>query len=369
VCVCVCVCAVGVGWGVTRWYCEHESTHSSHRLCLTLLHSTHYYDARVAQVLGSIGKLLADNGTTPPGGGGSGGDASDSPQAYRPSGSKQDDDNGAADRAAAFWRDLLGTILPSLLADELPLVRVAACDCSSMIGERPYMALPLEVQYHCQSTLLGLTRDPVTSVRAAASRAVGVLVLYKGPRDDDLYVMDVANALLETSSDGSLPTRVRASWALGNLCDALVLKQRTQDGYDIPIALIKRLVDAALLAARDTDKVRPNAMRALGGLSRSFTSEFVATDEGHDVAVSIVRALCANLATGPVKNRWNAAHAFGTLLSNPNIPLGEDADTADAARQLLDVIRTSSNFKVSGIALVHELSSPFVSLAGIIHRL
>jgi hypothetical protein len=41
------------------------------------------------------------------------------------------------------------------------------------------MQLPLEVQYHCQSTLLGLTRDDVTSVRAAASRAVGVLVLYK----------------------------------------------------------------------------------------------------------------------------------------------------------------------------------------------
>jgi hypothetical protein len=67
--------------------------------------------------------------------------------------------------------------------------------------------------------------------------------------------MDVANALLETMSDKSLPTRVRGSWALGNLCDALVLKQQTQDGYDIPTALIVRLVNAALNAARDSDKV------------------------------------------------------------------------------------------------------------------
>lgn len=83
----------------------------------------------ITQVFGSIGKLLADDGTTPLGSQGT--DA---------------DTDASAERAAAFWRDLLGSILPALLADELPLVRVAACDCSSMIGERPYMALPLEVQ-------------------------------------------------------------------------------------------------------------------------------------------------------------------------------------------------------------------------------
>jgi hypothetical protein len=87
-------------------------------------------------------------------------------------------------------------------------------------------------------------------------------------------------------------------------------------------------------------------MRALGGLSRSLTANFSATEEGRGVALSIIASLCSNLGAGPVKNRWNAAHAFGTLLSNPNVPFGEDATAADAVVQLLAVIETSSNFKV-----------------------
>lgn len=117
-----------------------------------LYHTTQEYLAcslciLITQVFGSIGKLLADDGTTP-------------------LGSHDTDADAAAERAAAFWRDLLGSILPALLADELPLVRVAACDCSSMIGERPYMALPLEVRLiHrlCLSFLLTVfSRDAIS---------------------------------------------------------------------------------------------------------------------------------------------------------------------------------------------------------------
>ena len=105
----------------------------------------------------------------------------------------------------------------------------------------------------CSMTLFSSVSVPWSGW--ASTHPASCAVSLQGPRDDDLYVMDVANALLETVTDSSLPTRVRASWALGNLCDALVLKQQTQDGYDIPISLITRLVDAALIVARDSDKV------------------------------------------------------------------------------------------------------------------
>ena len=49
----------------------------------------------------------------------------------------------------------------------------------------------------------------------AASRALGVIILFDEPRSDDLYIEDVANALLESTLATNQPVRVKASWALG----------------------------------------------------------------------------------------------------------------------------------------------------------
>lgn len=247
--------------------------------------------------------------------------------------------------SASFWVELLGTEMPELLQDSLPFVRCSACDCMSLIGEQTFVELPTDVQYLCQTLLLGLTADPVTSVRAAASRAVGVVVLYAGPRDDDLFVMDVANALLDTAGDSNLATRIRASWALGNLCDAFVLKKEGGT-YVVPTALFRQLLDATLKAAKDSEKVKPNAMRALGGLGRCLDSGNSRDGEGQLAITAISEALCKNLSSGPVKVRWNAAYAFGNLFKNEGLAFGQTDWGAEAVQSLMSVIRTASNFKV-----------------------
>lgn len=245
-----------------------------------------------------------------------------------------------------FWVELLGNLMPTLLKDELPIVRSSACDCMSLIGECTFSALPVKVQYLCQSLLLGMTGDAVTSVRAAASRAVGVLVLYEGPRDDDLFVMDVANALLGSASDQNVTTRIRASWALGNLCDTFVLKMETNMNYAVPGSLLSRLVGVTLTASKDNDKVRPNAMRALGGLGRSLDTNYLNTEEGSRAIQAISEALCKNLVAGPVKVRWNAAYALGNLFKNENLVVGANAWGVQTIQKLHDVISTAANFKV-----------------------
>jgi len=171
-------------------------------------------------------------------------------------------------------------------------------------------------------------------------------VLYEGPREDDLYVMDVANALLETAVDSNLATRVRASWALGNLCDAFVLKRVRGDQQLIPDNLVTRLLTASLKAAKDNEKVKPNAMRALGGLARCLSAAFIQKEQGQQVISAISEALCTNLATGPVKVRWNAAHALGNLFNNKQLPIGSAQWAIDAAQSLLSAVRTAANFKV-----------------------
>ena len=67
----------------------------------------------------------------------------------------------------------------------------------------------------------------------------------------------------------SIHPAVRA--AAGNLCDAFVLKKEGGT-YVVPTALFRQLLDATLKAAKDSEKVKPNAMRALGGLGRCLDS-------------------------------------------------------------------------------------------------
>lgn len=49
--------------------------------------------------------------------------------------------------------------------------------------------------------------------------------------------------------------RVKSSWALGNLSDALVLNSRAQM-EEIPEALLVQLLEASIEASQDNDKVQ-----------------------------------------------------------------------------------------------------------------
>ena len=72
--------------------------------------------------------------------------------------------------------------------------------------------------------------------------------------------------------------RISGTLPAGNLCDAFVLKKES-GAYVVPAALFRQLLDATLKAAKDSEKVKPNAMRALGGLGRCLDSSFSRDEE------------------------------------------------------------------------------------------
>lgn len=124
---------------------------------------------------------------------------------------------GNEDRAhvEAFWAHLTDAMLPAALEDVTQFIRAGACDCISAIGRAPFAELPVWKRNHLLALLLGLNADEVVAVKAAASRALGILVLHPCARDDALFMTDLAEAVIVSSADDDLAVRVRATWALG----------------------------------------------------------------------------------------------------------------------------------------------------------
>ena len=248
--------------------------------------------------------------------------------------------------ADTFWDELLEALLTALLEDPAPTIRVAACDCVSFIGKVSFAALPASKRIVCQTLVMGLTLDDVTAVKAAASRALGVLVLYPELRDDMNFVMDVATYLVDVITEKALPTRTRASWALGNLADSLVIRREiVPEPEPVPTKLLGQLLDAALKSSKDSDKVKPNAMRSLGGLGRIVGEEFLKTADGPAMVSAIAAELVANLKTGAVKVRWNAACALGVMLKNKSLA-ATSPWLPNVMKSLTNVVQSAPNFKV-----------------------
>lgn len=73
--------------------------------------------------------------------------------------------------------------------------------------------------------LFSLVSDTDTNVRASACRALGVFILFPSLREDPMFVSDMTKAILLQKEDKTILVRVRVSWAIGNLCDAVVLER------------------------------------------------------------------------------------------------------------------------------------------------
>lgn len=57
--------------------------------------------------------------------------------------------------------------------------------------------------------------------------------------------------------NSNLTVRIRACWAMGNLCDALVLARQAEGEptNDIPTDVLVQIVECVLVAGRDKDQV------------------------------------------------------------------------------------------------------------------
>ncbi|XP_045573445.1 HEAT repeat-containing protein 6 isoform X3 [Salmo salar] len=213
-----------------------------------------------------------------------------------------------------------------------------------------FTQLPEKSQVLCVTVLLGLTYSDNSLVKAAAVRALGVYILFPCLREDVMFVADTANAILTALDDRSPNVRSKAAWSLGNLTDTLIVNMECVGEVfqeELSDMLVLQMLQSATKAAFDKDRVKSNAVRALGNLLH-FLSASQLTRPGFqrplEEAVSALVTTVQSEAT--MKVRWNACYALGNAFKNPALPLDSASWSGDAFSALCCVVTSCQNFKV-----------------------
>ncbi|KAI9340398.1 armadillo-type protein [Zopfochytrium polystomum] len=195
-----------------------------------------------------------------------------------------------------MWKDLIARFCIPAATDTSPSVRSAALDCMSALP-RPALLNDDEFRATCGLACLQTHEDTDAGVRSSSLHALGgfaSLPVFK----DSKFVSDLAAALPSAIRDENINVRIRAGWALANLCDCdpgtagcVVL---TNASLDLMFAL-------ALHSARDNEKCRSSGVRAIGNILKIGSSQFVERNVEGSLKEAVV-ILIKQVETGPFKH-------------------------------------------------------------------
>nr|XP_057933217.1 HEAT repeat-containing protein 6 [Doryrhamphus excisus] len=250
-----------------------------------------------------------------------------------------------------FWTEVLsGPLNAALQNEQHPTLQTSACDTLASILPHAFAQLPDKTQLMCITVLLGLTYSDNYLVKTAAVRALGVYVLFPCLREDLMFVADTANAILAALGDRSSNVRAKAAWSLGNLTDTLIVNMDCVDvdfQEEMSDMLLLKMLQAATRAAADKDKVKCNAVRALGNLLHFLREGQLSRSAFQQPLEDAVRALVKTVqSVATMKVRWNACYALGNAFRNPALPLDSASWSGDAFASLCNVVTSCKNFKV-----------------------
>ncbi|XP_017054528.1 HEAT repeat-containing protein 6 [Drosophila ficusphila] len=212
----------------------------------------------------------------------------------------------------SFWLSLLPATYEAYDGAGFPL-KCALCDALSNMGAFSFERLSDGHRTALLAFLSGCASDDHEEplVRGAALRAMAVYVLHPSLRTDLGFVENTAELTLRIIDDHQLVVRIKAAWALGNISDALVAGISSQTER-ISADLLGRLIQAATKSCSDHDKVRANAVRALGNLLQILQLQPAGSEEVMQLAMS--ELLDCVRSSGNAKVKWNACHAIGNLV-------------------------------------------------------
>ncbi|XP_048445342.1 uncharacterized protein LOC103950747 isoform X2 [Pyrus x bretschneideri] len=289
------------------------------------------------------------------------------------------------------WCETIEKHMALILHHPSAVVRAASVTCFAGITSSVFFSLSKEEQdFILSSSVRAAVSDDVPSVRSAACRAIGVISMFPQVSQSAEILDKFVHAVEINTRDPLISVRITASWALANICDSIrhciddfALKQ--SGGYPEISKLFTLLTECALRLTKDGDKIKSNAVRALGNLSRSIkyrsNSDRIVDNNGmpikstkpdkisssnyregsqRDVSISchpaslgdsrwlerVVQAFISCVTTGNVKVQWNVCHALSNLFLNETLRL-RDMDWASSVFSiLLLLLRDSSNFKI-----------------------
>lgn len=285
------------------------------------------------------------------------------------------------------WSEAIEKHIPMTLRHTSPMVRTATITCFAGITSSVFFSLAKEKQEFIVSSLINAVNDGVPSVRSAACRGIGVISCFLQVPLSAEILDKFIHAVEINTRDPLVSVRITASWALANICDSLrhcidefPLKKYT--GSNTNPQLVAFLTERALRLTEDGDKIKSNAVRALGNLSRFV--KYTNSSGVHDKPVGyldsssnkiemlsessglqhtsnyryptslgdshllekMVQAFLSCVTTGNVKVQWNVCHALSNLFLNETLRL-QDMDWAPSVFSvLLLLLRDSSNFKI-----------------------
>ncbi|KAK2579621.1 hypothetical protein KPH14_011551 [Odynerus spinipes] len=241
-----------------------------------------------------------------------------------------------------FW-NIVFEPMTSLAQHEQTILREAACDCLGTIGPNMFTQLTRQQTVLLITILMGSVRDEESAVRAASLRALGMLITLPPLEEDAGFLMDLADIVCFGLEDQNLGVRIKATWALANLCDCLARRKCNEDTEPIPLEiLLLKLYQTSVIAAKDSDKVKCNAVRALGSILYICPDREILKDTSSGLDALITCAVLGN----DMKVRWNACRALGLVLShNPDniLPSSWQEQVFPA---LCNLVCHSPNFKV-----------------------
>ncbi|PKA66307.1 hypothetical protein AXF42_Ash007004 [Apostasia shenzhenica] len=261
------------------------------------------------------------------------------------------------------WSEVIERHMPLAICHCAPVVRAAALTCFAGLTSSVFCILNGDMQeFIISSVVTAALSNDTPPVKSAACRAIGVV-------------------------------RVTASWALANICDSLrrsaielhlELHAVDTDEFE-PISL---LVETALRLTKDGDKIKSNAVRALGHLSRFLRFNYCSTvNETSKVPyhssntaqnfklfedkacrspsmsvsssdfsgiqcgdsqwlVRMVQAFLSCVTTGNVKVQWNVCYALSNLFMNDSLRLYDMPWAPTVYSILLLLLRDSTNYKI-----------------------
>lgn len=267
------------------------------------------------------------------------------------------------------WDESLQDYLPLLVTHSSALVRAEAITCFAGLTYAIFCTLSEEKRNFLTWTVLEMAaKDESPSVRSAACRAIGVLISFPALISRTDVLASAMDVIMHSTRDTSIVVRITASWALANLCDALRSASENDTLCNVTSLPLTALAKCAMRLAKDSDKVRANAMRALGNLARFIkfnvqnalitrldTSDeeslkSKALQEGFSETFPwlerVVQTFISCVTTGNVKVQWNVCHALGNLFLNKSITLSETAWATSIFSILLLLLRDSKNFKI-----------------------
>ncbi|NWR89796.1 HEAT6 protein, partial [Furnarius figulus] len=250
-----------------------------------------------------------------------------------------------------FWTMMLNGPLPGTLQNSpYATLQTSACDALSSILPEAFSLLQDDQQILCVTLLLGLNHSENPLIKAAAARALGVYILFPCLRQDVMFVADTANAILNSLHDKSPNVRAKAAWSLGNLTDTLIINMQTMGQSfqeEFSDLLLLKLLRSATEASKDRDKVKSNAVRALGNVLHFLQPCQIANPRFREAIEEALQALIGTIQSeATMKVRWNACYALGNVFRNPALPLGEAPWTMQAYSALSSVVQSCKNFKV-----------------------